>query len=333
MPAPGTPAGHRVQRRNRADDPPVRRERPAQGLVRPVPHADQLLEHGVPSRPVAADDDQPAGDDPVRRPVPAGAFRRRAGRRRGAGRRLERQLQGGVRQRPRQRHQPRAATPATTTTFARTLAERSSRSRTASTASSSAARSTATRSRCPSTRDFGERIVAGARRVPEGDARAHRGSRGRPPPAGRTPRSSPGITRTTSRRRTGCRSSITCSGSRTSASSTSASTRRTSCSGAAVPNLDRVDGRLAVRRVAVRGAQGRVPQLDAAAAASRATTAASFRSASRSDGDARAPVHRAATAARRGRGVPARARPGRACRARRRTTSPSSCIRTCRWTT
>ena len=96
-------AGHRVQRRSRAHDPPLRPERPAEGLVRPVSHADQLLEHRVPSRAVAADDDRAAGDDSVRRPVPAGALRRRARRGLRAGRRLEPELQGRVRQRPRRR--------------------------------------------------------------------------------------------------------------------------------------------------------------------------------------------------------------------------------------
>ena len=53
-----------------------------EGVVRPVSHADQLLEHRVSSRPVAADDDQPAGDGAVRRTIHPGPLRRRAGGRR-----------------------------------------------------------------------------------------------------------------------------------------------------------------------------------------------------------------------------------------------------------
>ena len=79
-------AGDGIQPRSRAPADPVRSQRPVEGVVRPLSHADQLLEHRVPSRLLAADHDQPARDGAVRLAVPAGPLRRRAGRGRGAGR-------------------------------------------------------------------------------------------------------------------------------------------------------------------------------------------------------------------------------------------------------
>ena len=50
-----------------------------QALLRPLPHAHQLLEHRFPPRPVAADHHQPAGNDAVRRQFHTRPLRRRAG--------------------------------------------------------------------------------------------------------------------------------------------------------------------------------------------------------------------------------------------------------------
>ena len=101
------PGGDGIQRRGRARHHPVRPERRAEGVVRALSHADQLVEHRVSPRPVAADVDQPARDGAVRRTIHSRPFRRRARGRRDAERRLEHQLPGRDRQRTRQRHQSR----------------------------------------------------------------------------------------------------------------------------------------------------------------------------------------------------------------------------------
>ena len=142
----------------------------------PINYWNTAFHHG----PVAADDDQPAGDDPVRRPVPAGAFRRRAGRRRGAGRRLEPQLQGRRRQRPRRRSSAARGDAGDSNGNRAWLANVFVEAGPLLRPRSSAAPSTATRSRSPARGEFGERIVAGARRVAEGDAGDHRRVRGGP---------------------------------------------------------------------------------------------------------------------------------------------------------
>ena len=96
-------AGVWIQCRGGASHHQIRSERSAQGVVRPVSHAGQLVEHRVSPRTMAADHHQPAGDGPVRRDIHSGALRRCAGRRSFSGRRLESQLPGWPWQRPRER--------------------------------------------------------------------------------------------------------------------------------------------------------------------------------------------------------------------------------------
>ena len=199
-----------------------------------------------------------------------------------AGRRLEPELQGRARQRPRRRSSAAAATPATSTAIARGSLNAFSKPD-SSFGLEFGGSFYGDRVTLASGGEFDEQIVVAATRC--GRRKIRRSSRSSPACGTEARRAALGDLEPRVLRpgglpaaavRTGC-------GSRTSASSTSASTPDDVVF-ATVPNLDGSTRRRALRRVAVRGDQGRVPDLDARRGHACATTAGSFRCVSRSDG-------------------------------------------------